>query len=42
MIKIILKLRERNHYDEFLRKMQQDKIRKLWDNQEDEFWDKMC
>ena len=39
MAKIMLKLKERNQYDEFLHKIQQPKMKELWDNKEDEFWD---
>jgi hypothetical protein len=41
MAKIILKLKERNQYDEFLHKIQQPKMKELWDNKEDEIWDKI-
>ena len=39
MAKIMLKLKERNQYGEFLHKIQQPKMKELWDNKEDEFWD---
>jgi len=39
MISIFLKLKERNQYDEFLHKIQQEKMRELWDNKEDETWE---
>ena len=29
----------RNQYDEFLHKIQQEKMKELWDNKEDEAWD---
>ena len=29
----------RNQYDEFLHKIQQMKMRELWDNEEDDAWD---
>ena len=38
MATIILKLKERNQYDEFLHKIQQPKMKELWDNKEDEVW----
>ncbi len=41
MAKIIIKLKERNQYDEFLHKIQQPKMKELWDNKEDEVWDKV-
>ncbi|MFX0126048.1 MAG: hypothetical protein ACFFAE_20675 [Candidatus Hodarchaeota archaeon] len=28
-----------NQYDEFLHKIQQDKMKELWDNKEDEAWE---
>ena len=28
-----------NQYDEFLHKIQQSKMKELWDNKEDEVWD---
>ncbi|MFH0862749.1 MAG: hypothetical protein V1875_06955 [Candidatus Altiarchaeota archaeon] len=31
--------RKRNQYDEFLHKIQQERMRSLWDNKEDDFWD---
>jgi len=39
MIKIFIKFKERNQYDEFLHKIQQPKMRELWDNKEDEEWE---
>lgn len=39
MTSIFLKLKERNQYDEFLHKIQQDKMKELWDNKEDEAWE---
>jgi hypothetical protein len=41
MAKIILKLKERNQYDEFLHKIQQPKMKELWDNKEDEIWGRL-
>ena len=38
MAKTILKLKERNQYDEFLHKIQQPKMKELWDNKEDGIW----
>ncbi len=28
-----------NQYDEFLHKIQQPKMKEIWDNKEDEIWD---
>lgn len=39
MIKIFKKTKERNQYDEFLHKIQQPKMKELWDNKEDEAWE---
>lgn len=39
MVKIFLALRKRNQYDEFLHKVQQPKMKELWDNEEDEVWE---
>ena len=39
MASIIIKLKERNQYDEFLYKIQQPKMKELWDNKEDEIWE---
>ena len=32
-------VKKRNQYDEFLHKVQQQKMRELWDNKEDEAWE---
>mgnify|MGYP001594874145 FL=1 len=39
MISIFLKIKEKNQYDEFLHKIQQEKMRELWDNKDDEGWE---
>ena len=39
MTKIFITLKERNQYDEFLHKIQQPKMKELWDNKDDEAWD---
>ena len=39
MAKIFIVLKERNQYDEFLHKIQQPKMKELWDNKEDEVWE---
>lgn len=36
---VFIKMRERNQYDEFLHKIQQEKMKELWDNKEDESWE---
>jgi len=39
MIKIFQATKKRNQYDEFLHKIQQTKMKELWDNKEDEAWE---
>jgi len=39
MTSIFIKLKERDQYDKFLHKIQQPKMRELWDNKEDEIWE---
>jgi len=39
MIEIFNNVKKRNQYDEFLHKIQQHKMKELWDNKEDEVWD---
>jgi hypothetical protein len=39
LIKIAKENKNRRQYDEFLHKIQQTKMRELWDNQEDEAWE---
>ena len=39
MAKLFIKMKERNQYDEFLHKIQQEKMNELWDNKEDEAWE---
>jgi len=39
MIKLFLETKKRNQYDEFLHKIQQPKMKELWDNKEDEAWE---
>ncbi|KHO54067.1 MAG: hypothetical protein QT10_C0020G0002 [archaeon GW2011_AR19] len=39
MAKIMIKLKERNQYDEFLHKIQQPKMKEIWDNKYDEVWE---
>ena len=38
MSKIFIVLKQRNQYDEFLHKIQQPKMKELWDNKKDEAW----
>jgi len=39
IVKTYIELKKRNQYDEFLHKVQQPKMRELWDNADDEVWD---
>ena len=39
MITIFIEIKKRNQYDEFLHKIQQPKMKELWDNYEDEAWE---
>ena len=41
MARLFIKLKERNQYDEFLHKIQQPKMKELWDNKEDAVWDEV-
>ena len=38
MLEVFKTVRAKNQYDEFLHKIQQAKMKELWDNQEDEAW----
>ena len=38
MIYVFKNVKKNNQYDEFLHKIQQQKMRELWDNKEDEAW----
>lgn len=31
----------KNKYDKFLSEIQKEKMKELWDNPDDEFWDKL-
>jgi hypothetical protein len=39
MARVFIDLRRRNKYDEFLHKVQQPKMRQLYDSEEDEVWE---
>lgn len=39
MIQVFKNVRKRNQYDEFLHKIQRAKMKELWDNKDDEFWE---
>ena len=40
MIEMFKVAKKRNQYDEFLHKIQKEKMNELWNNKEDKFWDK--
>lgn len=39
MIELFKNVKKKNQYDEFLHKIQQQKMKELWDNKEDEAWE---
>jgi len=39
LISLAKKVKMKNQYDEFLHKIQQQKMKELWDNKEDEAWE---
>jgi rRNA pseudouridine-1189 N-methylase Emg1 (Nep1/Mra1 family) len=39
MIELFKSAKKRNQYDEFLHKIQQAKMKELWDNKADEAWE---
>jgi len=39
LIKIAKESKKRRQYDEFLHRIQQAKMKELWDNEEDEAWE---
>ncbi len=39
MLKVFRAAKKSNQYDEFLHKIQQAKMKELWDNTEDEAWE---
>ena len=39
MIKVFKNVKKRNQYDEFLHKIQQTKMKELWNNSADEEWE---
>jgi len=41
MAQFFITLRERNQYDEFLHKIQQPKMKEIWDNEYDKAWEKV-
>jgi len=39
MSEMFITIKKSNQYDEFLHKIQQPKMKELWDNEEDEAWE---
>lgn len=39
MVHMFRSIKKKNQYDEFLHKIQQAKMKELWDNKEDEAWE---
>ena len=39
MVEIFKNIKKKNQYDEFLHKIQQQKMKELWDNKDDEAWE---
>ena len=39
MLNVFKGIKQKNQYDEFLHKIQQNKMQDLWDNEEDEVWE---
>ncbi len=39
MVNLFTSMKKKNQYDEFLHKIQQPKMKELWDNKEDEAWE---
>lgn len=39
MLQVFKDIKSKNQYDEFLHKIQQVKMKELWDNKEDEAWE---
>ncbi len=40
MARVFWNVKNKNQYNEFLHKIQQEKMKELWDNKEDEAWEK--
>ena len=39
MVQVFKTIKKKNQYDEFLHKIQQAKMKELWDNKEDRAWE---
>jgi len=42
MTKTYLEIKKKNWHDKFLHNIQQEKMKELWDNKEDEAWAASC
>jgi hypothetical protein len=40
MVRVFKSTKQKNQYDEFLHKIQQPKMKELWDNPSDEEWER--
>ena len=40
MLQLFRDMKHKNQYDEFLHKIQQAKMKELWDNKEDKAWER--
>ena len=41
VLKIYLRMKERDQYDKFLHEIQKPKMKEIWDNEYDEVWEKV-
>lgn len=39
IVSVFISVKKKNSYDEFLHKIQQPKMKEIWDNKEDEAWE---
>lgn len=39
IVSVFIAVKKKNSYDEFLHKIQQHKMKELWDNKQDEAWE---
>jgi len=41
IVKIYLRMKERDQYDKFLHEIQKPKMKEIWDNEYDEIWERI-
>jgi len=41
VLRLYLRLKERDQYDKFLHEIQKPKMKEIWDNEYDEIWEKI-